>query len=136
MYDREFDEELIRLARRGDRGAFSALFERHARAVYLYAWSMLREDRDAEDVTQEVFVVAWRRLAGIRILETSTLPWLLVTKRNLSRNALRARRAPLSLDESLLPGIAPGRSGWRSSAGCARPSSGSVAWISGSSICA
>ena len=104
MYDTEFDEELIRLARRGDSGAFSALFERHARAVYLYAWSMLRDDDDAADTSQEVFVVAWRRLGSIRILDTSALPWLLVTTRNLARNALRQRRSPLQLDESLLPG--------------------------------
>ncbi len=103
MYDTDTDGELIRLARRGDRGAFSALFARHGRAVYLYAWSMTRDDRDAEDIAQEVFVVAWRKLAGIRIVESSALPWLLVTCRNLSRNALRARRDAIVLDESLLP---------------------------------
>ncbi|GAA1998206.1 RNA polymerase sigma factor [Microbacterium ulmi] len=104
MYDTDSDGELIRLAQRGDRGAFGALYARHGKAVYLYAWAMTRDDRDAEDVTQEVFIVAWRKLRGIRIVERSALPWLLVTCRNLSRNALRARRDALELDESLLPG--------------------------------
>lgn len=104
MYDTDSDAQLIELSRRGDRGAFSALFARHGKPVYLYAWGVTRDDRDAEDVTQEVFVVAWRKLAGIRIVEASALPWLLVTTRNVARNTLRSRRATLELDESVLPG--------------------------------
>lgn len=104
MYDTESDGQLVQLARRGDRGAFSALFARHGKAVYLYAWGQTRDDRDAEDVAQEVFVVAWRKLASIRIVEASALPWLLVTCRNVSRNTLRARRAAVSLDDAVLPG--------------------------------
>lgn len=104
MYADITDTELIRLARRGDRGAFSALFSRHSKAVYLYAWSQLRNDADAEDVAQEVFVVAWRRLGSIRVVESSALPWLLVTCRNLGRNSLRARKDALPLAEELLPG--------------------------------
>lgn len=104
MYDTDSDAQLIELARRGDRGAFSALFARHGKAVYLYAWGMTRDDHDAEDVVQEVFVVAWRKLRGIRIVESSALPWLLVTTRNLARNAVRARRITVELDETVLPG--------------------------------
>lgn len=104
MYAADTDAELIRLARRGDRGAFSALFERHGKAVYLYSWSVLRDDADTEDVSQETFVIAWQRLRHIRIVETSALPWLLVTARNLARNQLRRRRSVLALDVSLLPG--------------------------------
>lgn len=104
MYDTDSDAQLIELSRRGDRGAFSALFARHGKAVYLYAWGVTRDDRDAEDVTQEVFVVAWRKLGAIRIVEASALPWLLVTTRNVARNTLRARRATFELDESVLPG--------------------------------
>ncbi|WP_217181935.1 RNA polymerase sigma factor [Streptomyces sp. AC495_CC817] len=104
MYAEDTDTELIRLARRGDRGAFSAFFTRHSKAVYLYAWSQLRDDSDAEDVAQEVFVVAWRRLDAIRIVESSALPWLLVTCRNVSRNTRRARKDALPLAEEILPG--------------------------------
>jgi len=104
MYDSDSDSALIGRACRGDRGAFSALFARHGKAVYLYAWAMVRDDGDAEDVTQEVFVVAWRRLKSVRIVESSALPWLLVTTRNVSRNTLRSRRAHVELDESVLPG--------------------------------
>lgn len=104
MYEGASDAELLSAASRGDRGAFAALYARHASAVYRYAWGLTRTDLDAEDVTQEVFVIAWRRLRRIRIVQSSSLPWLLVTTRNVSRNLLRARRETVVLDESLLPG--------------------------------
>lgn len=104
MYEQASDGELVAQSLRGDRGAFSALFARHSRAVHAYAWGITRKDMEAEDVTQEVFVIAWRRLRFIRIVETSALPWLLVTCRNVSRNQLRARRHAVVLDESVLPG--------------------------------
>jgi len=104
MYETEDDAELIRRALRGDRGAFDALFTRHARAVHSYAWGVTRDDRDAEDVTQEVFVLAWRKLRAIRIVGSSSLPWLLVCCRNVARNAVRARRDAVEFDDSLLPG--------------------------------
>lgn len=104
MYETDTDAELLRLAGRGDRGAFTALFARHGKPVYLYAWGIVRDDSDAEDVAQEVFVVAWRKLTHVRIVESSALPWLLVTTRNVARNALRSRRAHLELDDAVLPG--------------------------------
>jgi RNA polymerase sigma-70 factor (ECF subfamily) len=102
MYETESDSELVRLALRSDRGAFAALMHRHSRAVYLYAWGLTRQDSDAEDLTQEVFTTCWRRLVDVRVVDTSALPWLLVTTRNLGRNLLRARREYLELDEQLV----------------------------------
>lgn len=104
MYDTASDDDLVSRALHGDRGAFSALFRRHGRAVHAYAWGILRDDRDAEDATQEVFVLAWRKLAQLRIVDSSALPWLLVCCRNVARNQVRARRDALQLDETLLPG--------------------------------
>lgn len=104
MYEHESDGELVRLAARSDRGAFSALFARHSTAVYRYAWGITRDNRDAEEVSQEVFVLAWKKLASLRIVDSSALPWLLVTCRNVGRNHLRARRPTAPLDEARLPG--------------------------------
>lgn len=103
MYTTASDAELVRRASQRDRGAFRELFTRHSRAVHHYAWGMVRDDRDAEEITQEVFVVAWRRLGAIRIVDTSALPWLLVTCRNVARNLLRARRDAVPFDDAVLP---------------------------------
>jgi RNA polymerase sigma factor (sigma-70 family) len=56
------DAALVTAVRAGDDRAFEALFERHHRAVTAYARSMLRDHARAEDVTQDVFVSALKRL--------------------------------------------------------------------------
>lgn len=102
MFEDSTDSVLLEGART-DRDAFAALFDRHARAVYLYAWGQTRNNRDAEDLTQEVFVTAWTRLRRIRIVDSSALPWLLVTCRNLFRNHRRRefRRSSIPLNDEL-----------------------------------
>jgi len=102
MYETEADAELVTLASRGDRGAFAALMHRHSRAVYLYSWGLARQHGDAEDLTQEVFTTCWRRLADVRIVDSSALPWLLVTTRNLGSNLARKSREHLPLVEELV----------------------------------
>lgn len=50
------DDELLRRARRGDEGAWTALYRRRSPALYRYALRMTGREALAEDVTQEVFV--------------------------------------------------------------------------------
>jgi hypothetical protein len=57
------DREWIEASVRGDRAAFARLIERHQRAVYAVAFSATRDRALADDVTQDAFVTAWRRLA-------------------------------------------------------------------------
>lgn len=81
------DRALLGRARSGDRTAFSELYDRHVRAVYWQAFGVVRDDDLAEDVTQEVFITAWRKLHGIDVVDESLLPWLLVTARYTALNA-------------------------------------------------
>jgi RNA polymerase sigma-70 factor, ECF subfamily len=57
--------ELIAAARAGDRAAFGHLYGRYARMVHGIALSRLRS-QDADDVVQEVFVRALKRLRTLR----------------------------------------------------------------------
>jgi RNA polymerase sigma-70 factor (ECF subfamily) len=59
------DATLVTRARDGDMAAFEMLLRRHSDRVYRLALRMLGDRAEAEDVTQEVFVTAWRRLAGL-----------------------------------------------------------------------
>ncbi|ROQ39692.1 RNA polymerase sigma-70 factor (ECF subfamily) [Frondihabitans sp. PhB188] len=86
------EHELVRLAQRGDEQAFATLFDRHSRTVYRYAWGLADVRSDADDLVQETFLVAWRRRATIRIVDSSVVPWLLTTCRNVSLNLNRQRR--------------------------------------------
>ncbi|WP_119868559.1 RNA polymerase sigma factor [Frondihabitans sp. 762G35] len=93
------EQDWLDAARDGDVDAFGRIYDRHVRAVFRYAISIVRDVGDAEDVTQDVFLLAWTRRADIRIVDVSVLPWLLVTARNVSMNRLRQRtKAPNSLE--------------------------------------
>jgi RNA polymerase sigma-70 factor (ECF subfamily) len=80
------DAELVALAREGDSGAFDQLVIRHQAAAYRAAWVALRNPQDAEEVTQDAFVRAWRALSGFRG-DAAFRTWLLtiVWKRALTR---------------------------------------------------
>ncbi|RYY42194.1 MAG: RNA polymerase subunit sigma-24, partial [Actinomycetales bacterium] len=59
---------MLQRASTGDRDAFGVLYDRHVRAVYWQAFRVVRDADAAEDVTQETFVVAWRRSRTIRLV--------------------------------------------------------------------
>ena len=93
------DRALLRLAARGDRHAFGLLYDRHVRSVYWQAYGVLKDDREAEDATQDVFVTTWNKIRTITLVDESVLPWLLVTARYTALNAQRSRRRRRADDE-------------------------------------
>jgi RNA polymerase sigma-70 factor (ECF subfamily) len=56
----------IEKARGGDRAAFDRIVEAHLGQVWAVVARIVRRREDAEDVVQEVFLTAWRSLAGFR----------------------------------------------------------------------
>ncbi|KQY60808.1 RNA polymerase subunit sigma-24 [Aeromicrobium sp. Root495] len=94
------DAALLERAQAGERGAFAALYTRHVRAVYWQAYGRLGDADLSEEVTQEVFVTAWRRIRTVHVVDASVLPWLMVTARNLAMNQVRRRSRP---DRSTIP---------------------------------
>ena len=70
------DLELVRLAQAGDTGAFGELVERNRRAVFRAALAAVGSPTEADDVAQEAFVTAWRKLSGFRG-ESQFRTWLL-----------------------------------------------------------
>ena len=60
------DLDLVRLAQAGDLDAFGELVERNRRAVFRAALAAVGSATEADDVAQEAFVTAWRKLAGFR----------------------------------------------------------------------
>src|SRR5215831_10817732 len=59
------DESLLERVRQGDETAFSALYERHQRAIYRYAMHMCGPAA-ADDVVQETFLVLIRDGRGYK----------------------------------------------------------------------
>jgi RNA polymerase sigma factor (sigma-70 family) len=98
------DVELLTRAQEGDRLAFADLYDRHVRPVYWQAYSVVHDAGEAEEVTQDVFVTAWRKIRAITPVDGSLLPWLLVTARYTALNAYRraSRRRTDALDDGVL----------------------------------
>ena len=70
------DLDLVRLAQSGDLDAFGELVERNRRAVFRAALAAIGSATEADDVAQEAFVTAWRKLSGFRG-ESQFRTWLL-----------------------------------------------------------
>jgi RNA polymerase sigma-70 factor (ECF subfamily) len=79
----------VRAAQAGDRAAFDALVSTYYRAVYRTALAALQRPEDADDATQDAFVLAWRKIAGFRG-DSSFKTWLLTI---VWRQALDRRRS-------------------------------------------
>ncbi|MDE2973335.1 MAG: sigma-70 family RNA polymerase sigma factor [Gemmatimonadota bacterium] len=82
------DAELVIRARSGDGAAFGELVGRYRRAVYSVALAVTGRHQDAEDATQESFMVALQRLEECRS-PARFAGWLLAIARNRSRNLIR-----------------------------------------------
>ena len=86
------DAELLQRAANGDKKALADILRRHSPAVTRYAWALVANQQDVEEVVQDTFVTCWRKAGTIDVLDRSLLPWLLVTCRNLALNLNRSRR--------------------------------------------
>lgn len=88
------DRELWDAAVAGDSAAFGQLFERHARAVYNFTFRRTASWALAEDLTSEVFLLAWRRRRDVAFTSAdgNVLPWLLGVATNVIRNRHRSER--------------------------------------------
>jgi len=84
------DVALIRASLEGDRDAFGALIERHARAILSLTTRMIGP-ADAEDVAQETFVAAYKALASFKF-DSKFSTWLYRIGVNKCTDSLRARR--------------------------------------------
>jgi RNA polymerase sigma factor (sigma-70 family) len=93
MRNQERDDEdaaLVARARAGDRDAFGVLVTRHQRAALRTAFAIGGSESEAEDVTQEAFVKAFRSLR--RFEDGRPLrPWLMQIVANEARNRRRSR---------------------------------------------
>ena len=95
------EEEIIRLAQEGNAAAFEQLYRRHSRRVYSLCLRMAKSDSEAEDLTQEVFLLLFRKIHTFRG-EARFSTWLHRLTSNLVLMRFRKKRYPeVSLDAAL-----------------------------------
>ncbi len=110
--DRTADAELVALALNGRQDAFEALFDRYARQVYTIAYRISGNATEAEDLTQDIFLRAFRTLGALRQPQAFAA-WLYQLATNVCLDAVRRRRVPQAeLSEAVVASY-PDESRWR-----------------------
>src|SRR5436853_3078898 len=85
------DPKLVRAAQKGDMKAFEELVARHRDKVYARAVSMMRNEEEAADLSQEAWVKAWQRLKQFQG-EASFVTWMTRIVINLCLDQLRRQK--------------------------------------------
>lgn len=96
FYEMHSDDESDQIARaaNGDRMAMHLLVTQHSTAVFALSMRMLSRTEDAEDVTQETFLRAWKVLPSWRA-EAKLSTWLHRVALNLCYDRLRKKKPVL-----------------------------------------
>ena len=85
------DEKLVKAAQRGDMPAFEELVARHRDKIYARAFSMMRSEEDAVDLSQEAWVKGWQRLKQFQG-DSSFVTWMTRIVINLCLDQLRKQK--------------------------------------------
>ncbi|MDB6033731.1 MAG: polymerase sigma factor RpoE [Verrucomicrobiales bacterium] len=85
------DDKLVRLAQRGDMLAFEELVGRHRDKIYARAFSMMRNEDEAVDLSQEAWVKGWQRLKQFQG-DSSFVTWMTRIVINLCLDQLRKQK--------------------------------------------
>ena len=93
--DQNLDQDLVARVKRGDRGAFDLLVLKYQHKIAKLVTRYVYDRAEVEDVTQEVFIKAYRALAGFRG-ESAFYTWLYRIAINTAKNYLvfQGRRLP------------------------------------------
>src|SRR4051794_37015731 len=101
------DHRLVAAVRRGDDRAFETLYERYHRRIHAYVLGMVKDHQRAEDVTQDVFMSAVRRMRATE-RPIAFKPWIYEIAKNACidqfRRSRRAEEVSFDADDSLAPG--------------------------------
>jgi RNA polymerase sigma-70 factor, ECF subfamily len=85
------DDKLVRAAQKGDMAAFEELVARHRDKIYARAFSMMRSEEDAVDLSQEAWVKGWQRLKQFQG-DSSFVTWMTRIVINLCLDLLRKQK--------------------------------------------
>ena len=89
----ESEQELMRQLVAGDEDAVRALYARFGRSVYTLGFRLLGSSQSAEELTQDVFVTAWRKAERFDSARGRLSTWLMAIAHNMAIDRLRHERA-------------------------------------------
>ena len=74
--DLRADEKLLEAVGKGSKEALGLLFRRHGRVVFNVAWRILRDESEADDLRQEVFLYLFERAQLYDPRKATALSWI------------------------------------------------------------
>ena len=85
------DVDLVKLSQKGDLTAFEELVGRHRDKIFARAFSMMRNEEEALDLSQEAWIKGWQRLAQFQG-DSSFVTWMTRIVINLCLDQLRKHK--------------------------------------------
>ena len=99
--DSESDLVLVKRVQRGDKSAFDLLVRKYQHKVVKLVLRYVRNPAEAEDITQEAFIKAYRALPQFRG-DSAFYTWMYRIAINTAKNSLASRdRSPIAYDLDL-----------------------------------
>lgn len=104
MPGRQFDDEqVINRVKDGDAESFGVLYDQYAELIFRYVYSHLDNRLDAEDLTEEIFLRAWRALPKYDERGLPFSAFLFRIARNSLIDYYRQRKVVQSIDDIEIP---------------------------------
>jgi len=97
----DVDADLGRRMSNGDEDAFAIFYDRFAPGLFSLIYSILRDQKESEDVLQEAFVQMWKRIATYDARRSSLFTWAVMISRHKAIDRLRSRQRQSRLNEAV-----------------------------------
>ncbi|MFC2006365.1 RNA polymerase sigma factor [Chloroflexota bacterium] len=99
------NEKLVERAVGGDSEAFGELYSTHLGRIYRYVFYQVKDKATAEDITEDVFIKAWKAINSCKGKEQTFLPWLFRIARNLIIDISRRKQKELSVEMETIAAV-------------------------------
>ena len=100
MHSQGTEESLVERAVQCDRAAFTALYDKYVDRIYRHVYYRVSNQSEAEDITQEVFIRAWKAINKYKRRGAPFVAWLLAIAHNLVVDYYKTRKESIPLDEA------------------------------------
>ncbi len=95
--EKHSDRQLISEYLKGDEKSLEVLIKRYLKQIYGFAYKYVKDSQNAEDITQEVFVKAWKNIRKFN-RQKDFKPWIYAIARNASLDFLKKKKPVLFSD--------------------------------------
>ncbi len=86
------DAGLLQRMAQGDRDAFTQLYDRFSRPLYVTALRIIGDAREAEDIVHDAFLTLWEKAAAFSAERGTAFSWAVTLTRNRAIDRVRLRR--------------------------------------------